>query len=259
MMYVDLMDKFYKGEDLAYRMKGIHARTGQLNENWRDNGWVDAVKILIADPMMLDLTYKSDVRVLEALNKLGVAGERKYVLVHDSELNSPQTRSTYEGILNQPENDMLDLLVEEAPKKMAHENMLVVVDEMRNIGLQKTYPVVDTVHYFKGLGMDFRNMSVLTREWSNLLRYIERSEPVLIHWSEGDPDDGHDMERIRVEGKTMMKELACLLQKTGTVFMTENQRGVLGPIDWDRELDTQKRNGAFYQEVKLIKENEFVE
>lgn len=256
---LNLLIKYLFNENLDYPLGGIHARTGQLNKGvWRLNSALDILTLGLIEPIMPDLTYNSDHWMLRALDKLGASPNHKYWLIHETELDSPETIALYAELFKRPEFQNIWLHIENAPLPGSLNRTILRVNQLKDLGLAKVGAVGDTVHAWREFGYALTDINSGVKIWDTIIRYFREVGIVQLHWSDGtNPHDSHPVECGDENLFAMMVQMAAFMESCKAILTRESQTTIVGPLDRFEEIERLKRVGEIELRAGLINERHF--
>jgi hypothetical protein len=245
---------------LPYPWIGLHARTGQMNRpTWRQNSNYDKLILGLAEPMLPDLTYESDVWTLTALAKLGQADAERYFLIHETEIDSRATLNRYAEVFKRNEFSGMNLYIENSPLPNSMQRTIKKVRMMQDLGVEKVGAVGDSVHYGRGEGVAMSDIVGWQKIWGEMIRLFDKAEIKLLHFSDGIiKSDSHDVLAMGRE-KAMLQQLGEFRKAKDIPLLKECQHGILGVKDVTAEIERQRTLGAIELEAGLIDEAHFKE
>ncbi len=227
MAYLLALDKL--GASPGGNLLGIHARTGQINRQYApQNSLFDQIVLGIGEPLLPDLTYDFDLKILTALSNVGSKNGQLYWLIHETELDTPELIKRYAAIFKRPEFKNVELSLEIAPLNGSPERALLLYKKFKDLGLEKVGIVWDTVHFLRGKGIDLSDKNAVKNVWDEMLNWIKKAPVSRVHFSDGkNRRDSHDMEMMRKEF-AILSELGSVLTELDIPVTKECQVGLFG-------------------------------
>lgn len=249
------------GLPLEFPLEGVHSRTGQLNPAyWQDNTWLDILKLALIEPVLPDLTNRSDQWVVSALADLGVRDGDLYWLVHDTELDNRATVTRYAAVLGENKMSSVKLAIENTGRPDAFVHAVQIQRQMCDMGVSNVEIVGDIVHYGKSRGVGPRDLRGWEKIWGRMLGEFELAGVTRIHFPVGlDLGDSLDMELMAKWGMSMLSDLGSWRKARHAKVVIECQHGALGVADVDAEIRRQRWLGGVELRAGVIDEENFVQ